>query len=944
MDSVFEILKLQDKMKKITAFLSAALISSAAFAQNPLPFDPEVRVGRLNNGLTYYIRHNDKPAQRADFYLATNAGALYETPDQDGLAHFLEHMCFNGLKNLPGKTMLEYLQSIGCSFGGNINASTGVEVTQYMLNNVPVVREGIIDTCLLVMHDYSHFVLCDPAEIDAERGVILEEKRTRNTAGWRIREASAKYYYGDSKYATTTIIGTEENLKTFRPESLVNFYHTWYRPDNQAVIVVGDVDVDQIEAKLTALFADIPAPEAPLQRPAYMIPDNEEPVIGVVTDPEMTGNNVNILWKRPAFPEQYNNTDQKYFLDLISTLVFDEVLGERFNDITSKPGAPFLQAGLGNGKFCETCDALFAFASFKNGQDLEAVTALLTEVERLKRYGVTAAELQRAKDNLLADLEKTVQGAETRKSPEFIPGLISAFFDNTPFMTPQTELELAKAVCAQVTPELVAQVVPQYITDRNMVVVLAGSGLVEHPDENALREAVLAVRSAEIAAPVEEESGIELLDASAIKGSKVRKSAPTIAGATEWTLKNGLRVVVLPTEYKKDEVSIKLDMLGGESLVTDEELYSFDDNVWALYLRNTGIGNFSSSELSKVLAGKKVSCNPWIGLTSHGIEASAAPKDVETALQLLYMTFMTPRFDPDEFQIGIDQIRAVLPNLEADPRFQLQKRLPGDLYPGSSRRFTTSAEVIDKASLENLEKAYRRLFDNISGATVYVVGNVDPAEFKPLAEKYLGALPKSRKAAAYMDDGTRFRKGYYEDHFKVQMTTPKVTVLQVYTADLPATVENELLLSATTYVLNMLYTDLLREEEGGTYGASVYGQFQKRPVETAMFQVYFDTNVDQAAVLEELARKGVRDLAQNGPSDDYFNRTVEYFKTKMPQNRISNSYWMNVLNLWQNYGIEADTERETAINALTREKVAAMARQILDSGNFVEIRMMPQAE
>ena len=288
--------------------LSAAMLFAAVavFGQTVLPNDPEVRTGKLDNGLTYYIRHNANPEDRAEFYLATNVGAIQETPDQDGLAHFLEHMCFNGTKNLPGKTMLDYLQKLGAEFGRNINAGTGVEETTYMLNNIPVTRTGIIDTCLLIMHDYSHYVTCDPVEIDKERGVILEERRTRRNAAWRMHEKSLPYYYGDSKYATCTLIGSEENLKNFKPESLVNFYKTWYRPDLQAVIVVGDVDVDYVENKIKSLFGDIPAAENPQPKENIIIPGNDEPVIGIITDPEATATTLEILWKKDAMPEMLN--------------------------------------------------------------------------------------------------------------------------------------------------------------------------------------------------------------------------------------------------------------------------------------------------------------------------------------------------------------------------------------------------------------------------------------------------------------------------------------------------------------------------------------------------------------------------------------------------------------------------------------------------------------
>ena len=924
----------------IAAAMAAAVSLSA---QNPLPNDPAVKVGKLDNGLTYYIRHNDKPAQRCEFYLATNAGALNEGPGQDGLAHFLEHMCFNGLKNLPGKQMLEYLQSIGASFGGNINASTGVEVTQYMLNNIPVVREGIIDTCLLVMHDYSHFVLNEPAEIDAERGVILEEKRTRNNANWRLFEQSLPYYYGDTKYAVTNIIGSEENLKTFKPETLVDFYQTWYRPDKQAVIVVGDIDVDSIEEKIKTLFADIPAPVDPKEMEPIIIPDNEEPVVGVITDAELAENSCEFLWRRPAIPEIYNNTDQVFFLNLVGDL-FENVMGERFEDITAKPGAPFTRAYLGSGRLIETCDALFGGISFKNGQDVEAIKAFLYEVEKVKRYGVTEPELQRAKDNLLSAYEKAAEGAESRKNPNFIKPLISNFFNNTPFLEPSTRYELAKMLCQQINAAIVNQVVSQYITDKNMVAVLSGPSSVEHPDKDSILQLIYESRTAEVEAPVVESSDVELLDASALKASKVKKTAEGVAGSTVWTLKNGVRIVVLPTDYKKDEVSVRLRIPGGQSLMSDEELYSFEDNIWGLFSMNSGLGNFTRTELNKLLSGKMVSCNPYFDSDSHGIVASSTPKDLETLLQLVYMTFTQPRFDADAYQVGYDQIKAMLPNMESNPMFQFQKRLPGDVYEPTPRRFTISGEVLEKASMENIEKVYRRLFNDAAGATVFIVGNVELETLRPMVEKYIGALPKGKKSPCAVDDGVRFRKGEAKDYFSTPMTTPKVTVFQVYNAEIPATVENQIALNAVSYILNMIYTDTLREEEGGTYGAQAAAEFFRYPVESALLQVYFDTNEAQAAKLAEIAHKAVIDLAENGPSDEFFNRTVENFKNNLPQQRITNSYWMNVLKIFYTYGIEADLAREAAINALTKEKVAAMAKQLLASGNFLEIRMSPQAE
>ena len=329
-------------MKKLLLAVIALLMVLPSIAQGQaIPNDPTIRIGKLENGLTYYIRHNDKPAKRCEFWLATNVGAFQEEDDQDGLAHFLEHMCFNGTKNFPGKSLLNYLQGIGAEFGGNINASTGFEQTQYMLNNIPIEKAGVVDSCLLIMHDYSHFVTCDPKEIDAERGVILEERRTRRNANWRMFEKSLQYYYGGTPYAKRTLIGSEEQLKTFKPESLTNFYRTWYRPDMQALIVVGDINVDEVEGKIKTIFNDIPKAVNPKAKPVVKIPDNKEPIIGIITDKEATISSIEINWKSEPMPLEMNATPMGVVMDLTKA-IFYYATKERFDDIKAQPNAPFL--------------------------------------------------------------------------------------------------------------------------------------------------------------------------------------------------------------------------------------------------------------------------------------------------------------------------------------------------------------------------------------------------------------------------------------------------------------------------------------------------------------------------------------------------------------------------------------------------------------------------
>ena len=903
-------------------------------------------MGKLDNGLTYYIRHNDKPAQRAEFYLASHVGAIQETPDQDGLAHFLEHMCFNGLKNLPGKQMLEYLQSIGAEFGRNINASTGVEVTQYMLNNIPVIREGIIDTCLLVMHDYSHFVLNEQEEIDSERGVIIEERRTRRNASWRLYEQNKKYMYKGSKYADCTIIGSQENLETFKRESLVNLYETWYRPDNQAVIVVGDIDVDQIEAKIKALFADIPAPVDPKAKDVIKVPENEEPIVGVVTDAEAPNCEIDMMWKSDPLPREINNTDLAFTMNLLKDIITN-VMNERLQDITAKPGAPFLNANFYTGALCETVDAVIASTVFKEGEYATALNALYTEIEKMKRFGFTDAEVQRAKDEILSRLEKRAEGADTRQNAEFIYPIINNFFNNSSFMDPATEAQLAKMVLSQIGAPVINQVVPQLITDENLVIIYNGpekEGLA-NPTEAQLLDVYNSVKASEIAANEEEQIDSELVNPDKLKGSKVKATRELIKGFTEWTLKNGVTVAWLPTDYKKDQVILRLVLDGGKSLISDEDLVSMESNLQALFQQNSGVSKYSRTVLSKMLAGKQVNISPYVNDLTHGISGSCQPKDLETAFQLMYLEFTDPRFDEDEWNLGKNQIEAVFPNLKNTPDFRFQQELTRTIFgPGNPRNIILDEDVLAKASLKAVERNFRKLFKNAAGAKLYIVGNVSEEELKPLVEKYIGSLPKGCKALKWKDTGYRFVQGKVENAFTLDMQTPKTTVFQFYnTLNDKYSVAEKVNLEAAAYILNMIYTDTLREEEGGTYGASAAMSIEKYPVDCAYIQVYFDTNPSSADKLRELAVSGLKKLAEEGPTDEQMTRVKENFVKNIPESRIRNNYWLEEINYWYRYdGMDYDAEYEAAVAALSPEGIKKAISAVLASGSFAEVVMRPE--
>lgn len=935
-------------MKKFFVIVAALVAAIAASAQTPLPNDPAVKKGQLDNGMTYYIRHNDKPAGRAEFYLATNVGAIQETPDQDGLAHFLEHMCFNGTKNLPGKQMLEYLQKIGASFGRNINAATGIEQTTYMLNNMPVTREGILDTCLLVMHDYSHFVTCDPEEIDKERGVIIEEKRTRNSANWRMFEKSLPYLFGGSKYETCTLIGSQENLETFKPESLWNFYQTWYRPDLQALIVVGDVDVDQIEAKIKTLFSDIPAVENPTPKAVNKIPDNEEPIVAILTDPENASEGFEIYWKGEAMPEELNNTDVGMMMGLIKSYIY-YVMAERFGDIAADPAAPFNNASFGITDICETCEAVYGNVGSKGGKEnsLNALGAFMTEIEKMRRFGFTDDEVERAKAKILNFYEKAAEGAETRQNADFVNDLINNFFDNEPYMEPAMEYEVAKAICGQLNAALLNQMLAQLIPANNLVVLYQGiekEGAV-HPTREEILGVIAAVQASDIQANAASAANEPLLNPAALKGSKVKSETKGIYGSTEWVLKNGVKVVVLPTEYKKNEVIMELSINGGKSLLAADELKVLEDNITVLYDNNRGVSKFPRTQLNKMLAGKTVRVSADIDDFRHGISANCTPKDLETAFQLMYLNFVDPRFDENEFNVGIEQIKAVLPNIINQPDFIFQNEMTKTVYGNNPREVIIDAALLDEVSVKDYENAYRKLFKDVAGATLFITGNVDLATLKPLVEKYIGSLPKGKKATDYIAENVPLQvNGKVENKFEVKMEAPKNTEFLSVKADIPHSVKTSVVYEAAAYILNMIYTDTLREEEGGTYGAQAWCRVRKVPVETVVMNVYFDTNPQQVDRLTELALEGMTQLAEQGPSEEFFTRTVENFKKNIPEKRIDNSYWHNNTQLYTRYGYDYDKEYEEAVNNLTAADVQAAMKALLAQNNLIEIRMCPKAE
>ena len=930
-------------IKKI--FFLAALIlvfATSGIAQQQIPNDPETRVGKLDNGLTYYIRHNEKPAQRAEFYLATHAGALLEEPDQDGLAHFLEHMCFNGTKNFPGKDLLNWLQSIGASFGENVNASTGVEQTIYLLNNIPLVRPTVVDSCILILHDYSHFVTCDPVEIDNERGVILKERSyILSQVGWRNRFENWKYLFNDTKYSHVSLIGSEEQLNTFKPESLTNFYHKWYRPDNQAVIVVGDIDVDYVENCIKSTFADIAAPEEPLVKEPILIPENEEPLVGIITDPEQENTIVSVYWRTQPMPKELNSTNLGLVYSLLKSII-STAMYERLNDLGMQADAPFLDFGFGFDAVCETLDATLARAMCKDGEALKGLSALLLEAEKLRRFGFTDDEVERAKTDILSRLETAANKADTRNNTQFINGMIEHFFSNKSFMDPKEKYELVKMVFPQLTAETVNQVAREFITDKNIYVSYEApekEGLT-HPTKEQILAAIDAVKSAELEQVAGEDIPTEFLDASKLKGSKAGKITESIYGSKVFTLKNGVRVWLLPTDKEKDRISISLSKEGGRSVLSDEDLYAINNDLWATFCYVSGVSKFPASLLSKMESGKQISINTYINDFYNGIDATTTVKDLETAMQLLYLYYMEPRFDEDEYNKARGMLEASLNNSVNAPNYKLSDAAAVTLYD-SPRRFNLSPEILAKCDLASMKRIYKTLFADAAGLEMVVVGDFKEDEIIPMISKYIGSIPKGKKAlkASYRGDGITTANKVND--FRTTMQNPMVTVLQVFNQVAPYTVEDEASFDALGYVIQDFCTQKLREEVGGTYSPSARANVSNGFDQRRIVQIIFLSDDELTDKLRDLTKGAIEKIAADGPDADIYENAVKNLQKTIPEGRERNSYWSSMISSYIKYGFDYDKDYEAAVNALTPAKVQAAAQEFLN-GNFIELIMRPE--
>ena len=929
--------------KLFTALLvlgSAVLASAQQQPQMPpIPTDPKVRIGKLENGLTYYIRHNELPEDRADFYIAQKVGSILEEENQRGLAHFLEHMCFNGTTNFPGKALINYLETIGVRFGENLNAYTSIDETVYNIANVPVIRDGIVDSCLLILHDWANDLTLDPKEIDNERGVIHEEWRTGQGAMMRMYEQALPKAFEGSKYGHRLPIGTIEVIDNFPYQALRDYYEKWYRPDQQGIVVVGDVDVDKVEAKIKEIFSPIEMPANAAERVYEKVPDNKEPIITIAKDKEQPSTMIYIWHKHPATPNEAKGNIgylvQNYIFSMIA-----KMLNARLDELRQNANPPYIMAVTEDTDFllAKTTQAFAGIAVSKEDGIPTAISALVREIERARKFGFTASEYARAKADYLRALESAYNEREKVRNGQYVQEYIRHFIDNEPIPGIEMEYTLMNQLAPNIPVEAINSILPQLITDENIVINIFGpdkEGMV-YPTEAEILDVLNKTKAEEITAYVDKVSDEPLMKETP-KAGKIVKTEEGAFDSTILTLSNGVRVVVKNTDFKADEIRMTAFSPGGTSIFGLEE--PLQTQVINSVAGLGGLGNFSNVDLEKVLAGKKASANAIVNVYNEGFNGSCSPKDLETMFQLIYLGFTAPRMDDAAFESFKQRTKASLANQEADPMTAFSDTLQHIMYGNHPLATRLKADMIDQIDYNRVMEMYKDRFKEAGDFTFMLVGNINLEEAKPLIETYLGGLPTINRKENFQDLKLNRREGTHKNVFEKQMATPKATVISVISGNCEHNLKNNLLMTMLSQTMDMVYTETIREKEGATYGVGAVGQLSKYPKEEAIFQIYFDTDPAKREKMEQLVMAELQKVAQEGPRPEHLAKVKEFLLKKHVENAKENSYWLGQLLQYYWYNVDMNTGYEKLVNELTVEDVKNFTKALLDQGNIIEVTM-----
>lgn len=927
------------KIVSLSLIILVQAFLSMASAQQ-IPIDPEIKMGKLDNGLTYYIRHNEEPKERASFYIIQNVGALLENDNQNGLAHFLEHMAFNGTEHFPGKGILNTLEKHGIAFGRNINAYTSFNETVYNLSDVPVNDPGLIDTCLLVLNDWSNYLLLTDEEIEAERGVISEEWRTRRDANFRMRATFFPALMGDSKFSERDIIGNLEVIKNFDYETLRSFYHDWYRTDLQAIAIVGDIDVAEVEAKVKNLFGKIPAIKDPQPRPFFDIPEHKDTRFVVATDPEASQNMINIYIKHQGTP--VDKKDAVYLRNQYIANLFNSMTGARITELLQKGEPPFIMGSISYGSFLRGYDVLSIAAASSPEDETKALKAIYTETERITRHGFMPGEFQRAKSNLLTSMKSAYDQRDKIHNDIYIRGIQTHFLSGEPLTSPETDWQIGQLLLESISIEDVNAAKDEWITDNNRVIIVMGPENAVHLDEEKALSILNEVKETEIE-PYEDVEIVTKLISDELPGSTIVASRSLDEfGAIEWKLSNNATVIYKHADFEKDNVAITGFSKGGMSAISADQLETI--MMLPQFIGSFGTGDFDAIALRNALTGKKVSVQSNIGELTETISGSSTPKDFETMMQLVYLNFESPRFDKQAYDALFSRFNAFLPNLENDPKKIMSDSLQLIFTNFHPRTKLLNTKFLEQLKFEDMEELYKDRIKDAGDFIFIIVGNIDEETVKQNVEYYIGSLTDDPRTESWTDHNVKQPEGRIEKKIEIPLETAKANVNIIIRNDFNYTPETNLYLNMLKSILTLRYTEEIREKEGGTYGVSVSASNSHFPAEEKTLQMNFDTDPEKADYLKSILFREIENIAKNGPTAEDLDKVVKNMKKNREQSKEHNSYWMNTIYNYYYHGIDGNAPEnfDEIIDKVAIKDIKEFTSKFMSDPDIVDVVFVPK--
>lgn len=938
-------------MKRAYLFLAMLIVALSAFAQQqqmpPIPIDKDVRIGKLDNGLTYYIRKNNLPENQANFYIVQKVGSVLEEDNQRGLAHFLEHMAFNGSKNFSnddkGKGIISYLETIGVKYGQNLNAGTSFDYTIYNIDAVPTARKTALDSCLLILHDWSSFLLLRDRDIDKERKIIHEEWRTRQNMQIRMLGTLLPEIYKGSKYANRLPIGTMEVVDNFEPKALRDYYHKWYRPDLQGIIIVGDVDVDKTEQQIKEMFADIKKPVDPAERVYASVPDNAETIVSIAPDKENPNTNIMLFFKRDVVPNDKKKGMDYLVYDFMNRMI-EKMLSSRLDEMIQKENPPFAFASASNGSFLisQTKDALEITAIGNPNATNTAIEAMVREANRVKEFGFTAGEYERAKANYMSDLEKLYNEREKQRSSYFINQYINHFLQEEPIPSIADNYATIQQIINYIPLDGINQVVKGMITENNRVLAIMGSEKEKYSSADEIKALIKKVDAEKLTTYVDNAITEPLMAKMPAKGKIVKEEQKQ--DVTVWTLSNGAKVVVKPTTFKEDEVLISGFAPGGISVINPKYVAEtkvlgkdFESIMGESALATGGLGNFSASDLKKVLSGKNVSMKFSVDTYNEEISGKSNVKDLETAMQLLYLNFTGVRKDDVAYTSFANRTKGILANLGSNPMVAFSDSVISTLYQAHPLGRFITAKDMKTANYDTMLKLYTERFANAGNFIFTIVGNVKSETLKSLVEQYIASLPSAPAKATFNEKFLPVRTGKHANNAIRAMEVPKSTTDLIYSGKLDYTLKNKIQLDAVKQILDIVLDEVIREKLGGTYGVQVVSEMKSTPKGNFIVHLMFDTDPERRVELVAAIDEVLNQLQKTGPSAANVQKVKEFTAKQHAENLKRNEYVLNVLDNQFRYAADFNTGYEQYVDQLSVQSLQKFAKQLFAQGNRLDV-------